>query len=933
MTQQVFRRKRMAARVFSLLICMTLAFTMAFAVTPPIEVEAATISGYGGLITTQPILVVTGSSVAKERAYTLEELEVITTCTSAGTLYSVLTHANNMWIGEGVFLDDLTNDNGLSSVTSATFKSAPRSGQVYAKTLDLSETRNYYPGIINSPPDDDYPESVDAMLAWKTGRSNGSIPPTSSLTSHSDTYPLRLLYGQTDIDDINYHDSNNAFVQSVNKMIVGSEITSRLVTIAGSDYTRADILLLPYSVRDYSTEGGGGGGGSTPSVRGVPLAHFLQGRDESTDIEYTTTDNRPGTFTVKQAVEDHYILAYENAASGGTLADLTPLSIYRDGQSRLQNIDTITISSGSGPTPPGPTGPDQTGIGDATKNTAELTITGAVKTPGYFTISGLQTWPGVTARTLTYHSRNSYGTDFVDNMTGVYLEDLLKNVMQMNSNAASVTVTASDGFERSFNLDKNKYGVYWADQDGNKIMLAWEENSVATSGGPRLVVGQETSTDESRSNWVSRVAKITVNAKTVVSGGGTVGKYESELAEQNKDDAAGGGGSGAGEVPTVTVGIEADVTVDNGTANASNTSDEVKDALADLNKEAKGDDAIKLLQLDATTDDDTDKTVYTLPPDALGLLTGDGNTGVELVTDQGIIIFSAELLKYLDENGSGALVIEIENIETADGLAAVDITIKMGDKVISSFNGIMLKADIPLDIDNSTQPDGLIVYHVSDDGQKTLIKLAAYDSSSKSMKLCLSHLSQYSVEYNPVTFADIQTHWGKGPIEFLASRSIVNGRSSDVFDPNGNVTRAEFVKMLAESVDDVSLAGAANSGFSDVPGGAWYAGYVNWAAGLGIVQGNPDGTFQPDGLITREQMAVMTLRYIQAMKFELKTVQKAAEFRDQAQISSYAASSVKGIQQYGIMGGNPDGSFNPQGLATRAESAKVMQTFIEAVLL
>jgi hypothetical protein len=256
----------------------------------------------------------------------------------------------------------------------------------------------------------------------------------------------------------------------------------------------------------------------------------------------------------------------------------------------------------------------------------------------------------------------------------------------------------------------------------------------------------------------------------------------------------------------------------------------------------------------------------------------------------------------------------------------------MGDTVIASFGNNMLKADIPVSPEASMLPEGLVVYHVADNGQKTLIKLAAFDNAAKSMRLGLLHLSTYSIEYNPVTFADIKNHWGRDSIEFLASRYIVNGRTEDAFDPNGNVTRAEFVKMLAESVDGIDIAGAANAGFSDVPRSAWYAGYVNWAAGKGIVQGYEDGAFQPDGLITREQMAVMTQRFIQATAFDVKAVKNATVFTDQAEISPYAAAAVKGMQQYGIMSGNPDGAFNPKGSATRAESAKVIKTFIEAVL-
>jgi hypothetical protein len=208
----------------------------------------------------------------------------------------------------------------------------------------------------------------------------------------------------------------------------------------------------------------------------------------------------------------------------------------------------------------------------------------------------------------------------------------------------------------------------------------------------------------------------------------------------------------------------------------------------------------------------------------------------------------------------------------------------------------------------------------------------------------LTHLSAYTIGYNPVNFDDTQGHWGERFIGFLASREIVIGCADGIFEPDGNVTRAEFVKMLSESVDGIDIAGYTNSantvgsasstsaGFSDIAGDAWYAGYVNWAARLEIVLGYTDGRFDPNGLITREQMAAITERFVKTKGYNLKVVQKTEEFTDYAEISPFAAGAARSMQQYGVMGGNPDGSFKPAGTATRAEAARVIRTYIEAAL-
>ena len=90
-----------------------------------------------------------------------------------------------------------------------------------------------------------------------------------------------------------------------------------------------------------------------------------------------------------------------------------------------------------------------------------------------------------------------------------------------------------------------------------------------------------------------------------------------------------------------------------------------------------------------------------------------------------------------------------------------------------------------------------------------------------------------------------------------AVRGVINGKSADRFDPDGKVTRAEFVKMLAGLAEDVDFSQVKPMGFSDVKTGDWYAQFANWAASEGIVTGYTDGTFRGNDYITREQMAAM----------------------------------------------------------------------------
>ena len=123
-----------------------------------------------------------------------------------------------------------------------------------------------------------------------------------------------------------------------------------------------------------------------------------------------------------------------------------------------------------------------------------------------------------------------------------------------------------------------------------------------------------------------------------------------------------------------------------------------------------------------------------------------------------------------------------------------------------------------------------------------------------------------AVTYMPIvdreaTFPDItgvNAHKNQPAIESLASRGVISGKSGGNFDPDGDMTRAEFAAIVVKAL---GLTPAAADRFTDVPADAWYAGYVGTASTYGIVTGTGDGsTFRPDGTISRQEAAVMVAR-------------------------------------------------------------------------
>ena len=181
----------------------------------------------------------------------------------------------------------------------------------------------------------------------------------------------------------------------------------------------------------------------------------------------------------------------------------------------------------------------------------------------------------------------------------------------------------------------------------------------------------------------------------------------------------------------------------------------------------------------------------------------------------------------------------------------------------------------------------------------------------------LSHVSAAS----GLPFTDVAAdRWSY--IKQMYDAGVVSGMTPTTFEPAGDVTRAQFVTMLAGLAKaDVSKYPATS--FRDVPEGAWYAPYVNWALANGIVSGTSATTFSPDAKITRQDMAVMLYQYTQRYDVALQQ-QTVTPFTDESSICAYALPAVQALHRAGVISGMPDGSFQPFGTATREQACVVL---------
>lgn len=173
-----------------------------------------------------------------------------------------------------------------------------------------------------------------------------------------------------------------------------------------------------------------------------------------------------------------------------------------------------------------------------------------------------------------------------------------------------------------------------------------------------------------------------------------------------------------------------------------------------------------------------------------------------------------------------------------------------------------------------------------------------------------------------VVFEDIDdVSWAKSAIEALYRAGIVSGKAERIYAPHENVTRAEFVTMLVKTFGLTSDNKTNN--FSDVNESDWYYDSVNIAVGNGIISGIREDYFGANENITRQDIAVMSIRLWNVVEKQM-TGNFRVSFTDLDEISDYALDAVTSMTEAGVISGMDTGEFAPKANATRAQAAVII---------
>ena len=256
----------------------------------------------------------------------------------------------------------------------------------------------------------------------------------------------------------------------------------------------------------------------------------------------------------------------------------------------------------------------------------------------------------------------------------------------------------------------------------------------------------------------------------------------------------------------------------------------------------------------------------------------------------------------------------------------INLSIMVGGNVVRNFTGIVTVM-LPYSPNTPAEDhDLLTVYYIDADGNFHEMLGARYQGSR--MIFNTSHFSTFFVSEWISPFGDVSRNdWYFRSVRFAYSSGLMGGVAVGQFAPNINLSRGMMVTMLWR-LEGMPIA-AEGKTFSDVAAGGWYAEAITWASANGIVSGYGNGLFGPHDSITREQLAVMLQNYAAFIGQNTEGGEFVATFADAGDIAPWAMDAMQWANANGLITGRTMSTLAPNGTATRAEMATIMQRFVD----
>ncbi len=536
---------------------------------------------------------------------------------------------------------------------------------------------------------------------------------------------------------------------------------------------------------------------------------------------------------------------------------------------------------------------------------------------------------------MTFTPSDGYATDTER------LEEVLQEVV---NDGATVTVEENDGvfsatiinLQQSFSLTDTDiyYNVYTITvpdgvtvssetaAEGDTVTLTVKPNSgykLSTLILDNGTLNEEVSSSTLTYTFTMPATDVTVSASFVLSGNGAGG---------------GEGGGGGSEQITIPVSgnqnsIQVSVTVNNGIAELDLDSD----ALAELISGGTGNG---IISFDLSSLNDV--TAAVIPSDAFNVLQDSASSidGLQISLPAGDVTFDAAAIAAIGNAGNGDVTLEASMVDITkltdeqqaliDGRPVIDLTLTVGNKVVSDFGSGSVEVSVPYTLNSGENPDSVVVWYLNDKGVLELVT-GQYNAATKSVVFETDHFSKYVIGSLP--FTDVSRDmWYFDSVSFVYANNLFCGTSESNFTPEATMTRAMLVTVLWRIEGEP--AASANL-FTDVANGAWYTEAVAWAAANGIVSGYGNGQFGTNDLVTREQTATILMNYAKYKGYDVSATTDLSSFTDVQNISTWAKTAIQWANAEGLINGTGNNTLDPKGNSQRCQVAAILQRFIDNI--
>lgn len=207
---------------------------------------------------------------------------------------------------------------------------------------------------------------------------------------------------------------------------------------------------------------------------------------------------------------------------------------------------------------------------------------------------------------------------------------------------------------------------------------------------------------------------------------------------------------------------------------------------------------------------------------------------------------------------------------------------------------------------------------------KDTMQLEAYKEAIEAQKEVENEIKkeQQNQQEQSGNLSDISNHWAKDQIMEAVKKGLVGGYPDGTFRPNNSISRAEFITILTKALGYEKSEN--KPVFKDVSG--WAAGSIAAALDKGLLKQSDaaNNQYHPDSAITRNEIAVLTVRALGMEQKALSIANPSAPFKDTKALDKNWVRYIQVASNEGILKGDPDGTFRGNGYTTRAEAVSVI---------